>query len=84
MLTSHVTEEKLRFLLENGVDLEIQSTRKENFFAKLLRETFFDYHANTIVLIAKLEQEYDDLRAAVARTPNIITSTIKCLGCESY
>ena len=71
--TSHFSEEKFRFLVQNGIDTEMEDSRGNNFLNHMLRHWHFSKTmAESIFTVIKLEAEYDEIRALVARTAKLL------------
>ena len=58
MVNANVTEEKLRFLIHQGVDMIMENARKENFLQYLLKNCQITRLAENLLMLFKLEPDY--------------------------
>ena len=70
--TDSVTEEKMRFLINNGIDMDGADSRKRNLFENILQSCSNIRDAKTILIFSKLEYEYVEIRETIARSSNVI------------
>ena len=71
--SDYVTEEKMRFLIDNEVDMDGVDVRKQNIFESILHSCTNVRDAKTILILSKLEPEYDNVRTIIVRSSNVIS-----------